>query len=790
MLGFLVFASSCNITRYLEEDEVLYDKVEINLNKEDKINNPSGLKDGIYSVSRPKPNKEWLGLYKVNLWAHYKGDPDKGGFNGWLGRKGEEPVLLDSLLLDRNCKRMEAYLYQRGYYNVSVNSSVKVKNKLSTVTYNVDLQNAFNIDEITFNSTANRKFDNIIRTTKNRSFLKPGIPFTKDVVNAEKQRIATVFQNSGFFEFNKDYITFEGDTSHVDNSIDVIVTVNPPNNKEMNAHKSYKFNDIYIISEYFPGDTTSYDTISYKNYKYLTRERIFKPRVILEKVVIQSGNFYSLKAQQKSFENLLEMGVFKFVNIRFEEAKSVADEADEENDYLDTYIYLTPLEKTKLAIETELNSKTSENPAAEGANTSALGVALSTTYLNRNLFKGAERFSVNIYSGIEYNIFRDENTISRINTINVNPQATLTIPKFMFPLPKNLLPKPWQRDLRKSKVNTTFGLSTNFIQDVFNQYSLNATELQFGYDWTSSRYTRHILTPVSFAYSFLFNEGAKFDSLLMNDTRFAKSFEDILIIGGSYTYFNSNKRSAKKNKYFYRGDIELAGNVVALAEKTIQATKLASDNFNSNGFKSALGGLDYSQFLRLQSDYRYYINKYKTTLVARVYGGIAIPFGNSDVTPYIRQFYSGGSNGVRAFRIREVGPGSYKNLTRETKNFQFENTGDIKLEANLEYRFPIYWYLKGALFLDAGNVWTLREVENKPGAQFKANRFYKEFALGTGVGFRFDFSFFVLRFDLATPLYTPFLQEGDRWSIANIKLRDRKWRRDNLVLQLGIGYPF
>ncbi len=774
MVLLLCGSSACNVSRFLEEDEILYNKVDIKFEDKEGIENPSDLKEDLYWVGRPLPNRKWFGLFKINLWAYYKGKDGEKGFKAWLKRRGEEPVLLDSALVENNCRRMETYLFNNGYYNADVDYETKIADHNATVTYVVGVAKQYTIDSIAYHTPSPDLKALVNGIPINRRPLKKGDAFSTTKLDEERKNIVDYLQNQGYFKFEKKHINFQIDSSKNDHTIDVFVNLTKPEGEA--RHETYYINDIYVYTDYYPGEDVEgkLDTVEYGGYYFISQSHIFKPQNMVDKVFIKKGELYSAKTHQKTFENFLEMEAFKFVNMRFNEKEG------KPQNKLDCYIFLTPLKRMKYSMEAELNNRFTENPIGDGS----LGTALTATYLNRNFFKGAEQFSVNIFGGVEFDLFDQEGKRSLINTINLSGQANLTIPKFMLPFPKKVLPKTWQDIIRKSKVNTTFSLSDNFVR-LLGFYSINATEFRFGYDWRPNSKTRHILSPISVASSFVYNPSDTLTALLESDLRLKRSFENRLIIGGSYSYINTNQQMLKRNKYFFRADLELAGNMINFLENSLLTTGLIERSFDE-----ILGeGLDYSQFIRIQADYRYYLNFYNsTTLVARVYGGLGIPYSNSNVLPFIRQFFSGGSTGVRAFRIRGIGPGTYV-PTGSASNIQFERTGDIKLEANLEYRFPLYWYFKGAFFVDAGNVWTLKYDSLKVGSQFDAASFLNEFGVGAGFGLRFDFSYFVLRFDFSTPLYKPFELPGERW-LGRIQLGDAAWRRENLLLQLGIGYPF
>ncbi len=756
--------------RYLAKDEVLQSSVEIKIESEIPIPNKTALEQDLRAISKPQLNRKWFGLIRANLWFYNVGDPDKKGIPGWLSNKiGEPPALFDAAKAATSCERMERYLFNHGYYHAKVDYSAKWSQQRAKVTYLVTIKDLFTIDKFTY-PTDTSELTQIIKKYKVASPIKVGDAFNVDKMQAERQRIASLLKNKGYFDFNAEYVKFEIDSSNIDSSVSLHTVIDIP--EEDSMHHQYRIGDIFIHSEYYlEGGTANLDTLRLGNYHYIRKDQLFRANSILDQILFEKGELYSMNDYRNTFNNLLELGVFKFVNIRFD--KKVDEDGKR---LLDTYILLTPAKRRQYSVEMEVNNRFTENIFGD----SSLGTALTTSYQNRNLWGGAERISYNLFGGVEFNINNSEQD-EPINTINLSGQVNVTTPKFLNPVPKKWLTEKQLEILASSKIKTRFSLSDNFVR-LLGSHSINASELSFGYDWKYGENTRHFITPISFAYSFVYDTTAYFNSQLEGDLRLRRSFEDRLIIGGSYSYLYSNQFTSKSNRHFsFRGDIELAGNIVRGIEGLL----------NADFEELLVGELDYSQFVRVQTDYRYYINWGKTTLASRLYGGMGVPYGNSgEILPFIRQFYSGGSNGVRAFRIRGLGPGAYEpDANADVQNIQFQRTGELKLEANVEYRFPLFWYFKGAFFVDAGNVWTLYET-SKEGGQFQFDTFFSQIGFGGGAGLRLDVSYFIFRVDLAKPFYKPFLPAGERWTMNQLYWKNKEWRQENFVWQLGIGYPF
>ena len=314
---------------------------------------------------------------------------------------------------------------------------------------------------------------------------------------------------------------------------------------------------------------------------------------------------------------------------------------------------------------------------------------------------------------------------------------------------------------------------------------MNSSNISIGYNWKRTEKISHLFRPIETSFTNLTETTQEFEDYLNENPTVRKSFEEQFIVGGSYTFMNSNFHFKSRKHVFYLSEsVDFAGNLLSLITRITQKSWPSSEN------QQLIFGLPYSQFANLRSEFRYLLNVNKKSQVAwRFIGGVAMPYGNSTTIPYIRQYYVGGTNSIRAFIARSLGPGTY-NSSDSLNNTYIDQAGDIKLETNIEYRFDIYKYFKGAVFADAGNIWLVNDDPQRPGGKFNMNTFYKEIAVGAGYGFRFDFKIIVLRIDLAFKLRKPYLPEGERWVFNSIDLGSKPWRRENILWNIAIGYPF
>jgi outer membrane protein insertion porin family len=468
--------------------------------------------------------------------------------------------------------------------------------------------------------------------------------------------------------------------------------------------------------------------------------------------------------------HLMGLGVFKFVNIKFEEVHP-------DSSLLNTNIYLTPLKKKSLRAEVQGVSKSNN----------FVGPGLTFTFTNRNFLRGAELFELKLNTAYEVQI-SGQNEGKPLNSFEAGFESSLTVPRFITPIKIDY-------NSREHLPKTIFKAGVT-VQNRVGFFRLNSFNLAYGYNWLETAAKSHELYPIDITFLQTDKKSFDFDSLLSKNPALASSFENQFIIGTRYSYtLNTQLTENKLNKFeekkfrehnfYFNANIDVAGNLFYAVQR----------QFNkSNEGQLTIFNSPYSQYVKGDIDFRYYWqfdvhNKIATRLIL----GAGYAYKNSTTLPYVKQFSIGGSNSIRAFPARSVGPGTY-NIREDLgeDNVQFiDQRGDLKLEGNIEYRFDIVKILKGALFADAGNIWLLRQdpEDNRTGVKFNRKTFLRELAVGTGIGLRFDFSFFVLRLDTAFPLRKPYLTD-DPWVIDDVDFGSKTWRKDNLIFNIAIGYPF
>lgn len=497
------------------------------------------------------------------------------------------------------------------------------------------------------------------------------------------------------------------------------------------------------------------DTTTIENIDFIQDGLSFKPELLQQYILIEKDSLFNAKDTKLTSSRLTGIGNFRFVNLRYLETDTTIHEG---KGALDANIYLTPLEKRSLRAELQGVSK-SNNFA---------GPNLLLNYRNRNLFQGGETFSLTGQIGYESQIASGDR--ENLSAFEVGLKGDLIFPRVVFPIS---IKERFAYSVPKTKIS----LGTEY-QDRRGYYRLNTVSASYGYFWNANRFVYHEITPIALNFVDLSNTSTEFDEILDSNLFLKQSFEHQFIAGLTYSFaFNKLMDKYRVHSIYFGANLDFAGGGLRLLNNA-----LGSENQNT------FLGFNYAQYNKGDIDFRYYWRFTEEKLLAfRLFGGAGLPYGNSVSLPFAKQYFSGGPNSIRAFSIRSLGPGSYSPDAESTSNY-FDQAGDIRLEGNLEFRFPIVPYLKGAAFVDTGNVWLVNENEALPGGKFGKD-WYRELAVGAGIGLRVDIEFFVIRFDLATPLRSPFLPEGERWA-KEFKIGDSDWRSDNLVFNFAIGYPF
>lgn len=756
----LLFAA-CSGTKQLPPGEELYVGAEIKIESVEKLKKKRQrfIKTTAENALWPKPNISFLGM-RPKLWLYMKaGENPTSKLKKRLKKAGEPPVLMSSVKPGTTSTFIDAKLFNIGIFKSLTEFKVVKKKRTAKVFYISHSHKPFIVKELIY-SISDDSLSKIILVEKEKSLIKPGEDYNLDLLKSERIRIDAVLKNNGYFYFNPDYLLFKADTSEANHDISFKLTFKDSVPKH--ALTVYRINNIYIDQEYSLNDETARitkDTIRYQNNIFLGKKEDMKikPKVILLSVYLRKNEIYSRENHTITLNRLMSMGNFKFVRVKFSDSDTLAP------GYLDVTILMTPMSKRTFMAEVDLVSKSNNYT----------GPRMNLSYLNRNTFNGAELLHINMAGSYEAQFGGKNNNLF---SYSLNPQVELYFPRFLIPFKKIV------RTNSMYVPKTRISLSYNYLKRV-NYFDMRTFQFLYGFKWKQNIKTEHELNTISISYTSIANKSEAFSELLASNLFLKKSYEEQFIAGQNYSLtYNEQVLPEKKIQYFFHLATEIPGNTISLV-KLIAGEKISSDH------PSTVFGSIYSQYAKLSLDGRCYFNfRNKKKLAIRLFAGAAKPYGNSLTLPYTKQFFSGGPNSIRAFHINSVGPGALQQNV-DNKGF-LQLGGDIKLEANAEYRFPVFRLLKGALFTDAGNIWLLKSNPSNTVTPFSVSKFYNEIAVGAGVGLRIDVSFFIIRFDLATPLRKPWLEENSRWVINQINLGNPSWRSENLILNVAIGYSF
>ncbi len=782
--GFLLlfFFTACNPTKNLEKGQKLLVKNNVSISEfKDEIG-----KSNVSGLITQKPNSKFLFIFKVKMWFYVWSEKGKSTkFKTWVKNKiGEPPVIYDRYKSDNSVKQIQSYLYNIGFFDAKVHYSADTNKKGSKIkiAYDVIPRTPHRIQHISY-IIPDKEVKYYVLKGQAFSLIDSGQIFNAYTLESERNRITTLLQNNGYYAFNNQYIFFEVDSTIGNNRMNITINIkNPtisdtsaPGNQITEDHKKYYINNIYVNTDYnsLVAKTGKLDTLMVKipkyhnptffNRYYFTYRGVSKlrPQTITQAVFINTGQPFVLEDVQQTYRRLTTIRLFNYANIQFTEViDNKQDSGLSDKGFLDCKIQLSRAKLQSFTIE------------VEGTNTGGdLGVGGNLVYQNKNVFRGAELLSLRFKGALEVQRLSQSATEGSdpnflfFNTIETGVDASLNLQRFLIPLPASYFPKYF-------KPKTTINIGVNFQRRP--NYTRIISTLAFGYYWSESSKIKHILFPFNLNLVKV-HPTPEFDSVLngLTDERLRNQYKDHFIPSLRYSFvFNNQDINKLTNFTYFRVNFETAGNLINAIDM------FANAPVDDQGYYT-LFGIRYAQYVRLDFDYRYYFILNKNNRIAfRGIFGIGIPYSNSVDLPFEKGFYSGGANGMRAWRFRSLGPGSYSNTDSD-----FDRMGDIKIEVNAEYRFPIYKFFKGAFFIDAGNVWLRKPDKTFPGGEFKFDAFLGQIAMDMGIGLRFDFGFFLFRIDGAVKVRDPSLPASERWTFNRIG-----W--NGLVWNFGIGYPF
>ena len=781
LLGIL--CSACSVTRKLSDGEYFLQRVRIEDDKQtprhERITPPE-----LEQYVRQTPNKRFLGT-NFYVWSYNLANPDKDNWwNNFKRKVGEAPVLLDMALTQRSAQNLKTYMNSRGYYSSRVDFEVDTtrRRKRAYVTYRTHQGEPYRITSISYDFR-DRQLQPIIESDSAASLLRVGSIFNITELDKERERIATFLNDRGYYDFSVNNIEYRVDTLGGNRKVGIrmIVKRNITGYDERGQaiqenNRIYRISEINVMPDYNPTvdseeqQLTNLDTVRYKGLNIISNGTPnVRPAVLHSAIPLTPNTIYNASLVNRTYGEIMSLGYFKSARIAFEPIDT--GEADT------TFVHYagdgrTAYSPTKFDNIKEGNLrcyilgsptlKQSFNVELEGSTTSSFyGLSATVGYQNRNLFRGVETLNTAVTFGYEY--MKAPNTSKR-KANELGFSVGLAFPRFIA---------PFHISTRSINIpRTSVDISFNYQDRPY--YRRDLSRISWAYSWRSmnGRYS-YQLRPIDLNWIHVSYINEDFFASLENEyLRQSYMTQAIAGLSGSYTYNNQNK-NVGGNATLLRVNFESAGNLLNLFE-------LAFSQKTDGGYYNILG-VRYSQYVRGDvSLSRKIVLGEKTALAGRIFAGVGVPYGNSTALPFDRLFYVGGSNSMRGWSPRTLGPG---NSPAQDTPYPVQ-MGDIRLEANLEFRFPIWGMFHGATFLDLGNVWYMGHDRAQVPADgvFHWDRFYKQLGFNTGLGLRIDIKFVILRLDWGIQLHNPNRPQGERW------INDFRWK--NTALNFGVGYPF
>ncbi len=787
IIAIMLGIASCSPYKHISKDGYLLNKNQVNLD------NNSLKKDNFQNLIKQDPNTRFLfvrwGMYFYSL-SPRGDDSTMGFFNKHVFRSlGEKPVEYDINQKLSSVQEMRKYLLVKGCFDGRVEDSMiyakRWYNKRDRVkqVYNINLGERYRVDSLSYRSV-DKGLSSDIEEVLSASLINKGDYYDEVVLGEERNRIERRLKERGYFDFSKEYILFRIDTNQTEKKVDIEIYFGGRQDGEDNIkfHK-YKMRRIYIkpfqrqeisLEEEESIDTTliyhrQKQGYGLNQYYYISpNPREINPKPLLRSIMFQYDTLFSPIHAERTFSALSGLRNFRFIDISY--SKIIDSVRNSDTVQLDAFISLSLSKPILFSTSLEANFSAATNAITDN-NPSNFGLQYGLGFQNKNLLKNAEIFSSNLKFAIELrsDIFDKSDSINTWNFVNAFESGidfALEIPRFLIPFGTKLYSMQFLP-------STTIRSGYNFQKRPYFERSI--FNLNYGYSWNNkNRYYSVMPIEINLVKMNITNQDYA-DLIQTFDKRIQYQTTDHLVMDMRFSYMYNGQDIQKRNDFqFLRLNAEIAGNLLYLASSALDMKKNENQEYT-------VFNIPYAQYIRTDFDYKNY--RYlseNTSLVFRAYGGIAIPYANANALPYEKSFFGGGSNNLRAWQLRELGPGSSK---RDETQLRFDRSGDMSLGGNIEYRFPLFGVVEGATFLDIGNVWTISKQKGLEGGEFRFDRFYKEFAAGAGLGIRLNIEFLIIRVDMALKLWDPSKDLSDRFVLPNTKLRD-------LNLNLGIGYPF
>lgn len=762
----VMLLTACSTTKHVPEGKYLLDDVKINITDKDK---DTPLKSAeMMNYLRQIPNHKVLGGLRLQLaFYNLSGKDSTNWFNKWVRRVGSAPVIYDPSLTEASVKQLSTALANKGYMNstVTVDTLGNIDKKRMKVTYNVTFGQPHYVSSISYN-IPNDTLRELILADSAQFLVKQNSVFDRNLLDEERQGISERLRSKGYFAFNKEYITFTADTAAGEKNVNLTMNLMRPYLSESmpyyTSHRPFYVRNVTFVTSYNPAtmhnstDFDEKDLVWHNDYRiFYGDDRYLRASVLEESCFISPGKQYNSKDVDRTYEAFGRLGIVKFVNIELVPVGEIDGKI-----WLDAYVLLSRTKPQTASV------------SLEGTNSEGdFGFGVGLGYQHRNVFKGSEILNAKFKASYE-SLSGDLSGFINDNYSEYQAELGIRYPKFKAPFLKRSFKQ-------KILAQTEFALNFNYQERP--EYTRVIAGAGWRYLWSErTNKTRHTFNLMDLNYVNLPKSKSSFIENISNPL-LRYSYEDHLIMRMGYSYYHSNKKEANMMRKLYQPDVytirvatETAGNLL------YGISNLIGQDKEDGTYKVV--GINYSQYFKVDADYSFtHSFNPKSSLAFHVGVGAAMPYGNSKVLPFEKRFYAGGANSVRGWGVRTLGPGSYF-ATNSVNSFIYQ-CGDIRLDLNLEYRAKLFWVLELGAFIDAGNIWTIREYEDQPGGVFKFNKFYEQIALSYGLGIRMDFTYFLLRLDVGMKAHNP-ASGQERWPLLH-----PDWGRDS-AFHFSVGYPF
>ncbi len=765
IIVLVVMTTACSSTKHVPQGKFLLDKVKINVTDPHKDVEASQLANYL----RQNANHRVLGGLKLQLALYNIAGRDSANwFNRWIKRVGTPPVIYDSALTVASADQLHMALSNRGFMNNVVTYQVEADSakRKARVNYDITLGEPYYIRSIDYDIPDEDLRDIILADTA-RFTVHEGDLLNYNRLDEWRQNITENLRNHGYYAFNKEYITFMADTAAGSKAVDLTLNSRDPyRNDHMpyyTEHEPFYVRDVVYVTDYDPVEMHDAfwgtDTVTlHSGIKIIEGpDRYLRHDVLDECNHIEPGQLYNAEAITRTYRALGRLNILKQINIDVRPLGEVDGVL-----MVDAYVLLSPDKSQTVSV------------SLEGTNSEGdLGFGVGLDYEHRNIFKGAEVLSAKAkvsYESISGNL----SGLINNNYSEYSTELGLTFPKFMFPFLKRSF---------KRKIQASTAFTVNFDYQARPEYTRIIAGGSWRYQWTErSRRMAHTLTLVDVSVISVPKYNEEFFKRITNPLLFY-SYQDHLIMRMGYNFYRTNKAEMnvlqmgrfQRNVFTIRANAETAGNLL------YGLSHLTGQKADADGSYKAMG-IRYSQYFKADADYSFtHYFDHRQSVAFHVGAGVAVPYGNSDVLPFEKRFYSGGANSVRGWGVRTLGPGSYDSNNNLSK-FIYQ-CGDIRFDVNLEYRAKLFWVVELGLFMDAGNIWTIKNYEDQPGGVFKFNKFYEQIAAAYGAGIRLDFKYFLMRVDMGMKAHNP-ASGQEHWPLLH-----PRFKRDS-EFHFSVGYPF